>query len=242
MGEARSGEAPEGGVRGLSPDETGYRKVRGRHKGKPLRPAQQARFDRLLPQLRVDAGDAASLPQPLWLEIGFGAGEHLAAQAAAHPEVTVLGCETFVNGIAGLLTQVETRRLGNIRLFPDDANLLMPRLAAASVARAFLLFLDPWPKARHHKRRFVQPAALDQLARVLADDAELRFASDHPGYVAWTLALVQSHPAFAWTARGPEDWQQRPADAVTTRYEAKALARGARGYYLTFRRRPRGPA
>ncbi len=189
--------------------------------------------------MRVDLADTAALPRPLWLEIGFGAGEHLAAQAAARPDVTILGCETFVNGIAGLLTQVEARGLGNVRIFPDDANLLLPRLAPASVARAFLPFLDPWPKTRHHKRRFVQPATLDQLARVLADDAELRFASDHPGYVAWTLALAQPHPAFAWTASGPEDWRRRPADAVMTRYEAKALDRGARCYYLSFRRRPR---
>jgi tRNA (guanine-N7-)-methyltransferase len=239
MGEAGSGEGPEVGVRRLSSAATGYRQVRGRHKGKPLRPGQQARFERLLPQLRVDLAETEALPRPLWLEIGFGAGEHLAAQAAARPDVTMLGCETFVNGIAGLLTQVEARKLGNVRVFPDDANLLLPMLPEAAVSRAFLLFLDPWPKSRHHKRRFVQPASLDHLARVLEDDAELRFASDHPGYVAWTLALAQQHPAFAWTARAPEDWRQRPDDAVMTRYEVKALGRGARCYYLTLRRRPR---
>jgi tRNA (guanine-N7-)-methyltransferase len=193
----------------------------------------------MLPRLSVSAAEAAALPQPLWLEIGFGAGEHLTEQAAAHPDVTFLGCETFVNGIASLLTHVETRRLGNVRVFPDDATLLLPALAEASVGRVFLPFLDPWPKAKHHKRRFVQRATLDVLARALVDDAELRFASDHPDYVAWTLALMEDHADFIWTARSPEDWRSRPADATATRYETKALTRGARCYYLTFRRRPR---
>jgi tRNA (guanine-N7-)-methyltransferase len=174
------------------------------------------------------------------LEIGFGGGEHLAAQAAAHPAVTLLGCETFVNGIASLLTHVEAHRLGNVHIFPDDAGLLLRKLPDASIGRIFLPFLDPWPKTRHHKRRFVQRHSLDALARVLEDGAELRFASDHPGYVAWMLELALEHPSFAWTARGPEDWRLRPADAAATRYETKALARGARCYYLRFLRRPRG--
>jgi len=204
-----------------------------------LRPGQEARLENLLPRLRVATDDLAGLPRPLWLEIGFGAGEHLAAQAMAHPEVTLLGCETFVNGIAALLTHVETRRLDNVRVFPDDAGFLLPALGEASVDRVFLPFLDPWPKNRHHKRRFVQRATLDQLARVLADGAAVRFASDHPGYVAWTLGLVLEHPDFRWPARGPEDWRRRPVDAIATRYEAKALARGANCYYLTFHRKVR---
>lgn len=189
--------------------------------------------------MRVAPADVARLRAPLWLEIGFGAGEHLAAQAAAHPNVTLLGCETFVNGVAALLGHVEARQLDNVRVFPDDAGFLLPALAEASVDRVFLPFLDPWPKNRHHKRRFVQRATLDQLARVLTDDAQLRFASDHPGYVAWTLGLVLEHPDFRWLARGPEDWRRRPADAIATRYETKALARGARCYYLTFHRKAR---
>ena len=216
-----------------------HRQVRGRHKGKPLRAAQAARLEHDLPRLAVALDQVADLPRPLWLEIGFGGGEHLAHLAADHPETTVLGCETFVNGIASLLGHVAAQRLGNVRLFADDATLLLPRLAPGSVERAFLLFLDPWPKTRHHKRRFVQPATLDQLAGALGDGAELRFASDHAGYVRWTLALVLAHPAFAWPAQGPEDWRTRPADAVPTRYERKALARGARCYYLRFQRRPR---
>jgi len=199
-------------------------------------------LDQQLPRLSVAPDQANRLPRPLWLEIGFGGGEHLAAQAAAHPGVTLLGCETFVNGIARLLGLIAEHRLDNVRLFPDDATLLLPALADASVERAFLLFLDPWPKTRHHKRRFVQPNTLRELARVLADGAELRFASDHAEYVRWTLALMLDHPAFAWDAHGPEDWRQRPADAVATRYEAKALARGERCYYLRFRRRLRAAA
>jgi tRNA (guanine-N7-)-methyltransferase len=238
VGEDRPGEGSEVGLRRLS-ETTGFRQVRGRRKGKPLRPGQQSRLETLLPQLQIAAADVAKLPRPLWLEIGFGAGEHLAAQARANPGATFLGCETFINGIASLLTHVETHGLRNVRIFADDATLLLPRLPEASISRAFLPFLDPWPKAKHHKRRFVQRATLDALARALADDAELRFASDHPGYVAWTLALATEHPDFAWDARGPEDWRARPADALATRYESKALARGARCYYLTFRRRGR---
>jgi tRNA (guanine-N7-)-methyltransferase len=172
----------------------------------------------------------------VWLEIGFGSGEHLAHQARLNPDVGFIGCEPFVNGVAALLAAVASESLTNIRIFDEDARLLLPQLADASIGRVFLMFPDPWPKTRHHKRRFIQPATLDALARIMAPGGELRFASDDPGYVRWALWHVLRHPAFAWTAQGAADWRTRWADGVETRYEAKRLA-GRTPSYLTFVRR-----
>ena len=169
-----------------------------------------------------------------WLEIGFGAGEHLARQAKAHPEIGFLGCEPFVNGITTLLAEIESHDIQNVRVFPDDARLILPALPTASVGRCFILFPDPWPKRRHRDRRLVAPAMLDTLARVMADGAELRLGSDHPDMVDWMLLHCRRHPDFLWTAKHPQDWQQRPADWPPTRYEAKALHGGP--VFLTFQR------
>ena len=203
----------------------------------------------MLPRLRLALPDDGALitldagfPPPVgdvWLEIGFGAGEHLAAQAAAHADVAMIGCEPYVGGVAALLARVEAQGLTNVRIFDDDARLLMDRLPEASIGRVFLLFPDPWPKTRHHKRRFIAAANLDSLARLMRDGAELRFASDHMGYVRWVLERVSGHAAFRWTARQPADWRRPPEDAYPTRYEAKARARGTPSVYLNFRRRAR---
>jgi len=175
----------------------------------------------------------------VWLEIGYGSGEHLAAQAATHPDTGFLGCEPYVNGVASLLRQVAAAELRNIRLFGDGARRLVDALADASIGRLFLLFPDPWPKARHHKRRFIQRDTLDALARILADDAEFLFATDHMGYARWTLQHLTVHPAFEWLARGPADWRAPPPGWQPTRYEAKSAARGLPRAYLRLRRRPR---
>jgi tRNA (guanine-N7-)-methyltransferase len=173
------------------------------------------------------------------LEIGFGAGEHLAAQAAAHPETGFIGSEVFENGIAKLLAEIEPRRLSNIRLFLDDARLLLAALREASLTRVFILFPDPWPKLRHHKRRIVSRATLDALARVMTDGAELRLATDDRGYLAWMLEHATGHPDFEWLAQRPEDWRTRPVDWPATRYEQKAFAAGRSPTFLRFRRRTR---
>jgi len=188
--------------------------------------------------------DPLSLFEPTvteaWLEVGFGGGEHLLAQAAANPQAGLIGCEPFINGMAALLRAIddEPARAGNIRVLMDDARPLIASFRDASLAKAFILFPDPWPKARHHKRRFVAKANLDQLARVLKDGAELRLATDDPGYLRWMLIEMTDHPAFAWTARRPADWRQRPADSPKTRYEDKGLA-GTAPAFLTWRRVPR---
>jgi tRNA (guanine-N7-)-methyltransferase len=225
----------------------------GRRKGRKLRAGQRERVERLLPRLTIPTPapgailDPASLFAPpvraVWLEIGFGGGEHLAAQAAAHRDIGVIGCEVFETGIATLLRALETAALDNVRIWPEDARRLLAVLPEASLDRIFLLFPDPWPKRRHARRRFVSRENLDRLAFLLADGGELRIASDDPGYVAWTLMHLRRHPAFVWTARLASDWRARPAGAADewpeTRYEAKALAAGRRPAYLRFRRRPR---
>jgi tRNA (guanine-N7-)-methyltransferase len=173
----------------------------------------------------------------IWLEIGFGAGEHLVGQALAHPDVGCIGCEPYISGIAALLTRVEKLGLERVRVFPDDARLLLSCLGDASIDRVFILFSDPWPKRRHHRRRFIRLDTVVELSRVLRPGGELLFATDDMDYVRWTLGLLTDSDALEWCARRPLDWRDPPAGWVQTRYQMKALARGARCVYLRFRRR-----
>jgi tRNA (guanine-N7-)-methyltransferase len=210
-----------------------------------LRPGRQLLQHELLPRLAIilpETGllDPAALfptpPPEVWLEIGFGGGEHLAEQAERHPEIGFIGSEVFENGVARLVGEVSRRGLGNLRIFADDARLLLDRLPPNSLGRVFVLFPDPWPKLRHHKRRLVAPATLDRLAEVMRPGAELRLATDDPGYLLWMLEHVTAHPAFTWLARGPADWRERPADWPPTRYEEKACAAGRTPAFLRFAR------
>jgi len=194
----------------------------------------------LPPSGRLDtAGLFGNARFSIWLEIGFGGGEHLAQLAEQHPQTGFIGCEVFENGIVKLLAQIERRRLDNIRIFPDDARLIIAALPTASVDRVFILFPDPWPKRRQHKRRIVSHATLDGLAEIMTDDAELRIATDDAGYLSWILEHITAHPAFEWLARRPADWRGRPPDWPPTRYEAKARAAGRQPAFLRIRRRPR---
>jgi len=223
-------------------------RVYGRRKGKPLKPLRQSTLERVLPRIRVAVPDGGLLdPRSLfptrckdvWLEVGFGAGEHLAANAAANPDVGIIGCEVFINGVASLLRYVDAQKLDNVRVYDDDARRILASLPDRSIARFDLLFPDPWPKARHAKRRFIGPETLDLLARVLTDGAELRVASDDPGYVRWALQHLTRHPAFTWTATGPSDWRSSPPDSAETRYQKKALRAGRMPIFLRFLRIPR---
>ena len=222
---------------------------RGRRIGRPLTPRRQALMADLLPRLRVSPPSAgqrldpftlfAARPREIWLEIGFGSGEHLAEQAQRHLDVGFIGCEVFVNGVAALLDHIDRGGVANVRIFDDDARLLLPALPEACLARAFLLFPDPWPKTRHAKRRFVGAGNLVLLARLLADGAEFRIATDDAGYVRWVLQQMAGSPDFAWRANGPADWREPPPDWLETRYQRKAQAAGRRPVFLRFERRVR---
>jgi len=218
----------------------------GRRKGHKLSPRQSQLVDELLPRLQPDLSWPA--PEPLtalfaaqvkevWLEIGFGAGEHLLWQAGANPLAGLLGCEPYINGVAKVLTAVEAQDLRNVAVHPDDARDLLAWLPDACIARAFILFPDPWPKRRHRKRRFLREENIAALARVMRPGAELRFATDIGDYARTALLAVNREGSFAWTATRPADWRERPDDWPQTRYEAKAIAEGRACAHFRFHRR-----
>jgi len=213
----------------------------GRRKGPRLSTHQQHLLDHLLPELELHLKPGADprryFSEPvkdIWLEIGFGGGEHLIWQAQHRPNVGLTGAEPYVNGVVKLLSQLENVPKSNVRIYPGDARDILEALPDASLGRVFILFPDPWPKARHHKRRFIQMDALDQLARVMKPGSELRFSSDDADYAEWTLEWLMAHPAFTWTAARASDWQTRPTDWPPTRYEAKQLH--GKPVFLRFRR------
>lgn len=200
----------------------------GRIKSRPIKPRQAALMDSLLPKIRCP--DAPFDPRALrpeakavWLEIGFGGGEHMAAQAGRAPEALILGAEPFQNGVASALRHIDEQGLDNVRLHDGDVRDLMARLPDACLDRVFILFPDPWPKARHNKRRLVQAELIAELARLMAPGARLRFATDWADYADWTLERFLASPAFSWPAERAQDWRQPPADHITTRYEEKRL-------------------
>jgi tRNA (guanine-N7-)-methyltransferase len=220
----------------------------GRARGHRLRTRQVDLLQEALPRLAFARGQAddprgafSERVSALWLEVGFGSGEHALAQIAAHPDIGLIACEVFENGICSLLSRLvpeggerDAPLPPNLRLWPDDARVLLRQLPADSLARMFLLFPDPWPKARHAKRRFVHPALLPTIARVLAPGAEWRIASDDPTYQAWVDAVMQEQTLFVETMRSAT----RPPAWPPTRYEAKALREGRQPIYWRFRRRP----
>jgi tRNA (guanine-N7-)-methyltransferase len=217
----------------------------GRRKGHKLRIHQADLIEQLLPRLALDVGrpapaDLADLfDTPLdavRLEIGFGGGEHLIAEAQAFPNIGFIGCEPYVNGMAKILTQIEAGSVGNIRLYAGDAAELLAWAPPQSLARIDLIHPDPWPKRRHWKRRFVQDASVAAMARLLKPDAEFRFVSDIDTYCAWTLAHLLRAPDFLWTAERADDWRLPWAGYTMTRYGRKAEREGRVAAYLRFRR------
>ncbi|HEV7227492.1 tRNA (guanosine(46)-N7)-methyltransferase TrmB [Brevundimonas sp.] len=203
----------------------------GRIKSRAVKPRQAALFDTLLPSIRVPdpkAGpiDPATLMPDathVWLEIGFGGGEHMAAQAARRPDVLVIGCEPFVNGVASALRHVDESGLRNVRIHPDDGRDVVHALPDASLDRVFILFPDPWQKARHNKRRLIQPEFTAELVRVLKPGGRLRFVTDWKDYADWALERLRATPGLTWLAESADDWRIAPADHVVTRYEEKRL-------------------
>jgi tRNA (guanine-N7-)-methyltransferase len=204
------------------------RKLYGRRKGPKLSARQAGLRQTLFGKMawKADADPFAQFPntvRDLWLEVGFGAGEHLMWQAAHHPQVGLIGAEPYQMGVAKLLTKLEETPLNNVRLYEGDGRDILEHLPDASLGRFFLLFPDPWPKSRHHKRRFLQMETLDLLARKLRPGAELRFATDDRSYLPYALERLIAHPKFDWLADGAADWKTRPDDWPPTRYETKAI-------------------
>jgi tRNA (guanine-N7-)-methyltransferase len=218
----------------------------GRKRGRKPSPRQRGLMQDVLPRVRVNV---AAIPQDslaslfsvpvaeVWLEVGFGGGEHLIHQARRHPHVGLIGCEPFEDGVIKALAAIEEGELGNVRVHPDDVRPLLRALPAASISKVFILFPDPWPKARHAKRRLVSPSLLDALAGVMRSGAELRVATDIDAYARTVLEAALPHRAFQWTATAAADWRTPWADWPGTRYEAKALREGRRPMFLTFLRR-----
>jgi tRNA (guanine-N7-)-methyltransferase len=213
----------------------------GRVKARTLKPRQAALVEVLLPHLALPADGPVDLDAAFGasgatvLEIGFGAGEHLVAQAGLDAERRFIGAEPFLNGVAACLRRIEESGARNVRLFRGDARDLIARLPDHSLDLVYILFPDPWPKARHHKRRLIQPGFLDQLARVLKPGGEVRFATDWAHYAAWTLEHFIRDRRFTWAAQAPADWREPWGGHLATRYEQKRLGDCA-PIFLQFRR------
>ena len=225
-----------------------HRNFYGRIKGKALNAAQDRYLDEDLPRLSVSGITREENPErdfldihqlaggrPLWLEVGFGGGEHLVHQALHNPGVQFLGVEPYVNGVAMLLGKMRNAGVANIKLHMGDARNLMDVLPDGSVSKAFLLYPDPWPKLRHHRRRFVTPEHLIPLNKCLETGAEFRVATDIEDYVRQTLKEAPK-AGFEWLAAGPEDWRRPWGDWISTRYEIKALRENRTPHYMTFRK------
>ncbi|HEX8419152.1 MAG TPA: tRNA (guanosine(46)-N7)-methyltransferase TrmB [Sphingomonas sp.] len=221
-------------------DPVTIRRLYGRRQGHKLREGQAALVEETLPQLSVpEAGplDARALfgdDRPLHVEIGFGAGEHLAAQATANPGAGFIGCEPFLNGVVGALGHIRDGGLDNVRLHMGDALEVIERLPDASLDRLYLLHPDPWPKARHAKRRMVNHGPLDVIAAKLKPGAEFRLGTDDPTYCRWSMMIMNQRQDFTWTARTPPDFLERPADWPETRYERKARRQGHEVWYFRY--------
>ncbi|WP_170473850.1 tRNA (guanosine(46)-N7)-methyltransferase TrmB [Ruegeria arenilitoris] len=226
-----------------------HRNFYGRLKGKALKPSQKAYLSEDLTALSPGAVDWHTNPErvpldlaglfdnrPVWLEIGFGGGEHLVHQAKSNPDIGIIGAEPYINGVAMLLGKIRKAGVENLAVHPGDARDLFDVLPEASISRAFLLYPDPWPKKRHHRRRFVTPEHLEPLARALKPGSVFRVATDIPDYVRQTMEEVP-RAGFEWLAEGPKDWREPWGDWISTRYEQKALRECRTPHYLTFRRK-----
>jgi len=229
----------------MEPSKRPALRLYGRRKGRPLHTRKALLMKELLPKLLITLDEAAetcphmlfpdgrAATAPVWFEIGFGGGEHLAAQAKLHPDIRFIGCEPFINGVAGLLDAIDREKLENIRIFNNDARLMLDALSDASIDKCFLLFSDPWPKKRHVNRRFIGPENLDRLSRVLKPKGVLRVASDHPSLIDWMRECLSIRPDFTCVyahAEPPSDW-------VPTRYQEKAVRAGRQPFFMDYRRK-----
>jgi len=242
----------------MSQSSSAEPKFYGRRKGKTLRNRRLNAFEDVLPEIEIhlpssslsplrgtEGDEGVSVPptsffppsvKEVWMEIGFGDGKHLLHQALNNPDIGFIGCEPFINGIAALCADIKDNNVKNIRIWPDDARLLMSRINGASIGKLFLLNSDPWPKKKHAKRRFVQQETLDEIHRLLKQNALFRMSSDHPVLAAWQLEKAYFHGGFAWQAECAADWLSRPADLPETRYQQKGATQGRPTVFLDFRK------
>lgn len=217
----------------------------GRRRGRKFSARQEHLLHEVLPRVALDASAAhgavaaalAAGASDVWLEIGFGSGEHFLGRAAEHPDICCIGCEPFQDGVVKVLDAIETGRRQNIRLYSDDARDLLRVLPPGCIGRAFVLFPDPWPKRRHAKRRLLSSRTFRLLGSVMRPGAELRIATDIGDYAAGILLAAREEGSFHWRASGAPSWRERPAGWIRTRYEEKAMAAGRRCYFLSFERR-----
>ena len=218
------------------PTTPGRPRLYGRAKGKPLRSIQQGLMDTLYPQIEIKEQPLSGLSaySKIWLEIGFGGSEHLIWQARHNPDVAVLGAEPFLNGTAKAVAGVDEHALSNVRLYQGDGRDIMDKLPDGSLECIFVLFPDPWPKARHNKRRIITPEFLREVRRLLRPGGRFRFASDIIDYVDWTLTRLHADGGFTWPAKQNAEWRNRPSDWPQTRYEAKAIREGRPCHYFEF--------
>ena len=225
-------------------DPTTLNRLYGRSSSHKLRKGQQELVDTLLPQIEVAAEGAVTAralfgdDRPLHFEIGFGSGEHLADRADMLPDHGFIGAEPFLNGVATALGHVRDKQLANVRLWHNDALQVLQRIPDGALSFIYLLHPDPWPKARHAKRRMVNDGPVDLFAAKLKAGGELRIATDHPVYLEWTLTVMQRHTEqFDWTAQSPSDFLEPSGGWIETRYGAKSRREGRRPYYLRYRRK-----
>ena len=223
-------------------DPATIRRLYGRRQGHKLRAGQAALVEETLAAVSVPEDGALTaqalfgVDRPLELEIGFGAGEHLAAQAAARPGTGFIGCEPFLNGVVGALGHLRDRAIDNVRLHMGDALTVLERLPDASLDRVYLLHPDPWPKARHAKRRMVNHGPLDLIAAKLTPGGEFRLGTDDPTYCRWAMMVMNKRSDFVWSASHARDFLVRPDEWPETRYERKARRHGHEVWYFSYRR------
>lgn len=220
------------------------RYIWGRRQSRPLKENQRQALADLWPEVSLALSEQSKINPPdlfnfpltdLWVEIGFGGGEHLASQAALHPDIGFVGCEPFINGVASLVLQIQDHSLKNIRIVKDDARLLLARLPDQSVGRIFVLFPDPWPKQRHHKRRIIQDATVVTFGRILKRGGLLLMATDDAPYAQWMQNIMAQRSEFELVLDGRENVYERPQDWPITRYEQKGIAQGRLPVYLTYK-------
>jgi tRNA (guanine-N7-)-methyltransferase len=232
-------------------------KFYGRRQGRKIRKAKSGLLERFLPQTAIEKGKTITKDifgtkiDEIYLEIGFGNGEHIAGQSQKHHNIGFIGAEVFKNGVANLLTlmtgikensnmpeeiNILSDRVDNVRIWSDDVRILFSQIPDGLLSKVFLLFPDPWPKKRHASRRFINPDNLKEIARMLKKGGILRVATDHKVYKGWTLRRLHEDPNFKWTAKTSDDWRNPPADWFETKYQRKAIREGRKPVFLDFER------